>query len=60
MADEPKQPTLSQDTVSGLALDTGITEDEVRAIVRLVGTDRSSIRREARVLRNQRLPTHLR
>ena len=38
-----------------IAKETGITEDQARELIRLIGTDRSSLLREARQLLRQRL-----
>ena len=38
-----------------IARETGITEDQARELIRLIGTDRNSPLREARQLLRQRL-----
>jgi len=38
-----------------IARETGITEDQARELIRLIGTDRNSLLREARLLLRQRL-----
>lgn len=47
----PGNDTLAQ----SIAKETGITEDQARELIRLIGTDRSSLLREARNLYRQRL-----
>lgn len=42
--------TLAQ----SIARETGITEDQARELMRLIGTDRNSLLREARLLLRQR------
>ena len=51
MAEEPARPELTAEQVRALALETGITERQIREIVFMVGMDRASILREARVVR---------
>jgi len=54
MADEKKRPDIPDRTtehVRSLALETGVTEEQIRYIISMVGYDRSSIVREARILR---------
>ena len=51
MAEEPARPELTAEQVRALALETGITEGQIRDIVSMIGFDRASILREARVVR---------
>ena len=37
-----------------LAKETGITLDEARSLIEMIGTDRNSLLREARILKNSR------
>jgi len=50
MALEPERPGLSAEVVAALARETGASEAQIREIVSLVGHDRASIVREARIL----------
>lgn len=54
MTDEQKRPTLTGEQIRALALETGVSDLDIQMIVDLVGTDRSSIVREARVLKKSR------
>lgn len=54
MTDEQKRSTLSEEQIQALALETGVNEEDIRMIVELVGTNRSSIVREARLLKKSR------
>jgi len=36
-----------------LAKETGITLDEARSLIEMIGTDRNSLLREARILKNR-------
>jgi hypothetical protein len=47
----PGNDTLAQ----SIAKETGITEDQARELIRLIGADRSFLLREARNLYRQRL-----
>jgi len=49
MAKEPERPGLTAETVRALARDSGATEQQIREIISLVGFDRASILREARL-----------
>ncbi len=51
MATEPKRPSMSAEAVRELASQSGATEQQIREIVSLVGFDRASILREARLLK---------
>ena len=48
--DEPRRFNVREDYVRDLAAQTGATEDQIRSIIQLVGVERSSIIREARLL----------
>lgn len=50
MAKEPEHPGLTAETVRALARDSGATEQQIREIISLVGFDRASILREARLV----------
>lgn len=50
MAGEPQRPNLTAEVVRELARISGATEQQIREIVSLVGFDRSSILREARLV----------
>lgn len=50
MADEKKSPQGAEEFVNSLALKTGVTEQQIRDIISMVGYDRSSIIREARII----------
>ncbi|UVK57606.1 DUF3606 domain-containing protein (plasmid) [Mesorhizobium sp. AR02] len=54
MAEDTRRPELTPESVRALARECGVTEEQIRHIVSVVGTDRSSILREARVLKNSR------
>ena len=60
--DSPWATTGQRERVAGnetlaefIARETGITENQVRELIRLIGTDRNSLLREARQLLRQRL-----
>ncbi|RUX28246.1 hypothetical protein EOA13_17780 [Mesorhizobium sp. M7A.F.Ca.US.011.01.1.1] len=48
--EEPEHPGLPLDAITALARDTGATEQQIREIISLLGFDRASILREARLL----------
>lgn len=50
MADEAGQARLSDDYVRALARESGASEQQIRDIASLIGTNRSSILREARLV----------
>ncbi|QKC83559.1 hypothetical protein EB232_19870 [Mesorhizobium sp. NZP2077] len=50
MAKEPERPGLAPETVRTIARESGATEQQIREIISLVGFDRASILREARLL----------
>lgn len=52
MADEKKSPHGTEEYVHRLALKTGVTDQQVREIIAMVGYDQSSIIREARIIAN--------
>lgn len=54
MAETPKRQTLSDEQIRTVALETGVNEEDIRMIIDMVGTDRSSIVREARYLKRSR------
>ncbi|MER8767014.1 hypothetical protein [Mesorhizobium sp. M0968] len=54
MAEEQARPGLKPEIVSELARESGASEHQIREIVSLVGFDRGSILREARLLKNNR------
>ncbi|CAH2408622.1 hypothetical protein [Mesorhizobium escarrei] len=49
MAEEAKQAGLTDDHVRALARESGATEQQIRDIASLIGFDRASILREARL-----------
>jgi hypothetical protein len=51
MAEEPKTFDPRAEFVRKVARETGITEEQVRDVISLVGYDHSSIVREARILK---------
>lgn len=51
MTEPPQRPTLSAEQIRALAMETGVSEADIRVIIDLVGTDRASIVREARLLK---------
>ncbi|MER8441449.1 hypothetical protein NKH36_33995 [Mesorhizobium sp. M1312] len=51
MAEEAGRARLTDDYVRSLAQETGATEQQIRDIVSLIGLDRASILREARLMR---------
>ncbi|CAH2403266.1 hypothetical protein [Mesorhizobium ventifaucium] len=56
MAEEPKQAGLTDDHVRALAIESGATEQQIRDIASLIGFDRASILREARLLSHDLRP----
>ncbi|MER9702369.1 hypothetical protein [Mesorhizobium sp. M0146] len=48
---EERRPGLKPEIVSALALEAGATAQQITEIISLVGFDRSSILREARLLK---------
>jgi hypothetical protein len=51
MGEEAGRARLTDDYVRALARESGATEQQIRDIVSLIGIDRASILREARLLR---------
>ncbi|AZO41451.1 DUF3606 domain-containing protein [Mesorhizobium sp. M7D.F.Ca.US.005.01.1.1] len=49
--EEARRPVITPQAVRALARECGVTESQIREIVSLVGVDRASILREARLLR---------
>ncbi|RUU17629.1 hypothetical protein EN884_24570 [Mesorhizobium sp. M7A.F.Ca.AU.001.01.1.1] len=56
-AKEPEHPGLPLGAMTALARDTGATEQQIREIISLLGFDRASILREARLLAKDSQPT---
>ncbi|MGB3391464.1 MAG: hypothetical protein WBA88_26205 [Pseudaminobacter sp.] len=54
MAEPPKIPAINAEQIRSLALETGVSEKDIRVIIQLVGLDRASIIREARILKKTR------
>jgi hypothetical protein len=57
MAKEPERAGQANDAVRALAQESGATEQQIREIISLVGFDRASILREARLLAKNGWPT---
>jgi hypothetical protein len=53
MSEEPEPDTLRAEHVREIAFQTGVTEEQIRMLIELVGTDRASILREVGFLRNR-------
>ncbi|WP_189525999.1 hypothetical protein [Mesorhizobium sp. M7A.F.Ca.ET.027.03.2.1] len=51
---DSRQQAASKTLAQSIARETGITEDQARELIRLIGTDRNSLLREARLLFRQR------
>jgi hypothetical protein len=51
---EERRPGLKPEIVSARARDSGATEQQINEIISLVGFDRSSILREARLLKKSK------
>jgi hypothetical protein len=51
MAEETRRPEPIAEYIRALALEAGVTEDQIRDIVSMIGFDRASILREAREIR---------
>lgn len=49
--EETRRPVITPQSIRALARECGVTEQQIREIVSLVGTDRASILREARLLK---------
>lgn len=54
MADEQDRFALTEKQVTALAVETGVSPDQIREIARWVGSNRSSIVLQARALAKQR------
>ncbi|CAN7672726.1 hypothetical protein [Mesorhizobium sp. LjNodule214] len=54
MAEQPGQSGLGAEAVATLARESGATEQQIREIASLIGTDRASILREARLVARDR------
>ncbi|UVK46673.1 hypothetical protein BPNPMPFG_003322 [Mesorhizobium sp. AR07] len=54
MAEETRRPQLAAESIRALAIETGITEEQISDIVSMVGPNRASILREARLLSQAR------
>ncbi|MER8395557.1 hypothetical protein NKH10_27485 [Mesorhizobium sp. M1340] len=54
MAEEQGRPGLKPEIVSELARESGVSEHQIREIMSLVGFDRGSILREARLLKKNK------
>ena len=54
MAEEKRPLVPGVEAVRALARETGVTEQQIRDIICLVGFDRASILREARLLKKDR------
>ncbi|RUU00252.1 hypothetical protein EOD10_37415 [Mesorhizobium sp. M7A.T.Ca.TU.009.01.3.2] len=57
MAKAPERPGLPVVAITALARYTGATEQQIRDIISLLGFDRASILREARLLAKDGQPT---
>ncbi|MER8442904.1 hypothetical protein NKH52_06845 [Mesorhizobium sp. M1066] len=53
--DDRQSEKENEAVVRSIVRETGITEGQVRELIRLIGTDRNSLLREARQLLRQRL-----
>jgi hypothetical protein len=49
---DPQPDALKASLAKSVAAETGITETQALNLIEMIGTDRSSLIREARVLRN--------
>ncbi|MET3579865.1 hypothetical protein ABID19_002896 [Mesorhizobium robiniae] len=54
--DNADRECTKQFQAQSLAKETGITEAEARDLIELIGTDRSSLLREARILKSRQKP----
>lgn len=50
MAEQPRQSGLSAEALAALVRETGASEQQIQEIASLIGNDRSSIVREARMV----------
>jgi len=53
--DDRKRVATTETLAQSIARETGITEDQAGELIRLIGTDRNSLLREARLLLRQSL-----
>lgn len=54
MKEPSDHPTHRTEQIKALAQEAGVSEDDIRAIIDMVGLDRASILREARYLKKTR------
>ena len=54
MAEQPRQSGLSIEALAALARETGASEQQIQEIASLIGNDRASILREARMVAAER------
>jgi hypothetical protein len=54
MAEQPRQSGLSAEALAALARETGASEQQIQEIASLIGNDRASILREARMVAGER------
>jgi hypothetical protein len=54
MSDTPI-PKMSDNDVQTIAIEAGVSDRDVRDIIAIIGTDRSSVIREARLLAKRRM-----
>lgn len=54
MSEPPQRQVVSTEQIRTLAKETGVSDDEIRLIMLVVGKDRASILREARYLKETR------
>ena len=54
MAEQPGQSGLSAEALAALARETGASEQQIQEIASLIGNDRASILREARMVAAER------
>ncbi|MER8563283.1 hypothetical protein [Mesorhizobium sp. M0578] len=54
--DKPNRERLKEAQAKGLAEETGITESQASDLIEMIGTDRASLVREARILKKRQTP----
>ncbi|MER8505042.1 hypothetical protein NKH98_32280 [Mesorhizobium sp. M0833] len=54
--DKPSRERLKEAQAKGLAEETGITEAQASDLIEMIGTDRASLLREARILKKRQTP----
>ena len=54
MVEEKRLPSRKEQLARDLAEKTGITEDQARDLIRMLGEDHNSLLREAQALRQER------